>query len=41
MMTQVGTPMYAAPEIFTGADYDESVDIYSMPLGSKVSHSDN
>lgn len=29
-MTQVGTPLYASPEILRGDRYDESVDTYSF-----------
>ena len=32
LQTAVGTPLYAAPEIFNGENYDESVDVYSYGL---------
>ena len=31
-MTQVGTPMYVAPEIVKGDHYDFKVDVYSFAL---------
>eukprot|EP00520_Triparma_pacifica_P017360 CAMPEP_0118648248 /NCGR_PEP_ID=MMETSP0785-20121206/9053_1 /TAXON_ID=91992 /ORGANISM="Bolidomonas pacifica, Strain CCMP 1866" /LENGTH=1431 /DNA_ID=CAMNT_0006540425 /DNA_START=63 /DNA_END=4355 /DNA_ORIENTATION=+ len=31
-MTQVGTPMYIAPEIVMGERYDKSVDVYSFAI---------
>ena len=31
-MTSVGTPLYCAPELACGDQYDESVDVYSFGL---------
>jgi serine/threonine protein kinase len=31
-MTLVGTPLYAAPELMVGAQYDESADVYSFGM---------
>ena len=31
-MTQVGTPMYCAPEITSGSSYNEKVDVYSFGI---------
>ena len=32
LRSAVGTPLYAAPEIFNGENYDERVDVYSYGL---------
>ena len=31
-MTAVGTPLFAAPELFRGEHYDEKVDVYSFGM---------
>ena len=30
MLTLTGTPLYRAPEMFTGGGYDERVDLWSL-----------
>ena len=32
MMTQQGTPMYEAPEVYRGDNYDHTIDVYSLGL---------
>ena len=31
-MTQIGTPIYAAPEVILGQKYDEKCDVYSFAI---------